>query len=213
MQKKLLLLTVIGCSISMYADDYTENLIGQYAQAFDSGSSVTVDKVHADQKAENEKQRTQARSHQCNGRHFSQPDEDSVTGRAHAEIEDEYNKKSEINNALHEGYKNNFGFGKDLEHRIYVMEAIYLDALDRCGKDTSCLRKYDAPAWEEISKTGFIDQRCSMAYDAVLYRGHVVLTREQKEKFAEDNPGIKEFVTKLNEVKQKVQDKIDLLKK
>ncbi len=211
MQKKLLLLMIMSCSISMYAEDYTEELIAEYIKALDAGSSI--DGVYTTQQTKNDNERATSRSHQCNGRHISQPDENSVAGRAHAEIEEEYKNKTKINIELRDMYKDNCGFDKELTHRAYVMTGIYLDALNRCGRDTPCLKNYDAPAWEEISKAGFIDQRYSMAYESVLYNGKTVLTREQKEKLAENNPAIKELVTKLNEAKQAVQDKIDALKK
>jgi hypothetical protein len=207
MQKKLLLLIVMGCSISMYADDYTKRLIDEYSKAFDEG--LSIDSVYNAQKTKNDEERTTSRSHQCNGRHFAQPDEHSVTGRAHAAIEEEYNKKSEINKELYEGYKNNFGFGNELEHKIYMLQAVYLHGLDRCGKDSACLRKYDAPTWEEMSKPGFMDQRCSTVYEAVLYRGNIVLTPEQKKKFADQK--MQELEKELNNLKQEVQNKIDLL--
>jgi hypothetical protein len=58
-----------------------------------------------------------------------------------------------------------------------------------------------------------MDERCSMAYESVLYHGKTVLTEERKKQLAANSPEIKELVIKLNEAKQAVQDKIDLLNK
>jgi|SRR5579862_1572291 hypothetical protein len=210
MQKKLLLFITMGCS--MINADYIDELIAQYSEAFNINKAA-VDKVYTGQKAENESQRTQARSHQCNGRHLLQPDENSVTGCAHAQIEAEYNNRSQINNELYQGYQTNFGFDHELERKIFIMAELYLRGLDKCGKDKACLLRHDNLKWEEMSASGFVEQQCSTVYDPVLYQGKIVLTKEQKDNLAENDPKIKELVMKLNESKQKLQDKIDLLQK
>ncbi len=210
MQKNVLLLFMImNCSM-MYAGDYIDELIAQYNEAIKLGS---IDQVYNDQKAANEKRRTEDRSHQCNGRHFSQPDENSVTGREHVKIETEYSNRSKTNDELHDGYKNNFNLDWELKRKIFIMAELYLSGLNKCGKDNSCLQRNDCITWEEMSAPGSIDQRCSTVYDSVSYQEKIVLTKEQKIEIAQNDPQIKELVTKLNEVNQKLQDKINILNK
>ena len=208
--KKLLLLIAVSF-VTVCATDYTEELISKYSEALESG--VSINQVYADQKAANEKRRVEGRAHQCNGRHFLQPDEDSVTGRLYAEIEADYTERSAINDDLFEGYKNNFDFENELTRKTYLMYELYLRGLERCGKDKVCLLRHDNLKWEEISALGFIEQQCSPVYDPAVRWGKVALTKEQKEKLAETDPNIKELVAKLSEAKQKVQDKINVLNK
>lgn len=209
MQKKLLLMFMfISCSM-MYSGDYTDDLIAQYNEALCSDNPGAIDKVHADQHVKNVERRTEARYHQCNGRHILQPDENSATGRMYTEFESEYSNRSQINDELFERYKKNFEFGYELDRKAWIMNELYLRGLDACGKDKACLLRNDNLRWEEISAPGFVEQQCSTVYDPVLYRGKIVLNKEQKEGLAENNPDIKKLVVQLNEAKQKLQNKID----